>query len=163
KKIYEKKYDVVKTRIHGFFGLREILLTGKDLMIHNYNGNPLRSYSERKLKRSPIRDLAGMIRSIYYVVYEGFLSNTQIRKEELTDLLPFADSWAHYITNFLLRGYYDTIQDKPFIPSDQSDRKIMIEAYIIENALHYLNYDLKTRPQKAIIPIRLIELMLDTK
>lgn len=163
KKIYEKKYDVVKTRIHGFFGLREILLTGKDLMIHNYNGNPLRSYSERKLKRSPIRDLAGMIRSIYYVVYEGFLSNTQIRKEELTELLPFADSWAHYITNFLLRGYYDTIQDKPFIPSDQSDRKIMIEAYIIENALHYLNYDLKTRPQKAIIPIRLIELMLDTK
>jgi maltose alpha-D-glucosyltransferase / alpha-amylase len=160
RRIYLKKYDIVKTRVHGFYGLNEILLTGKDIMIHNFNGNPVRSYSERRLKRSPARDLAAIIRSIYYVGNEIFLTNTQIRKEELSDLLPFADFWSHYMSSFFMRGYFDTIKDAPFVPADTYDKRVLIETFIIEYALHYLNYELKARPEKAVIPLRLIDLIL---
>src|SRR5215467_3024260 len=62
KKIYSKKFDVVKARTHGTLGLSQVLLTGKDVAIHDFGGFPWRSYSEARLKRSPLIDVASMIR-----------------------------------------------------------------------------------------------------
>jgi maltose alpha-D-glucosyltransferase/alpha-amylase len=160
KRIYQKKFDVLKTRIHGLYGLEEVLLTGKDVMLHNFNGNPLRSFSERRLRRSPLRDVAAMVRSFYYVAYKGFSSNTQIRKEELPELLPYADFWAYYMSSFFLKAYMDKLGDNEFIPKDPEDATVMIETYLIENALHYLNFDLKYRPENAIAPLMMIETIL---
>jgi maltose alpha-D-glucosyltransferase/alpha-amylase len=157
KRIYTKKFDVVKTRIHGFYGLDEILLTGKDVMIHNFNGNPLRSFSERRLKRSPLRDIAAMVRSFYYVAYEGFFMNTQVRKEELQELLPLADFWAFYMSSFFIKSYCDHLGENNFIPKDPEDMEIIMQTYILEHALHYLNYELNYRPDRTMVPLNLIE------
>ena len=164
KRIYSKKFDVVKIRIHGFYGLDEILLTGKDIMIHNFNGNPLRTFSERRLKRSPLRDVAAMIRSLYYVAHEGFLMNTQVRKEELEEILPLADYWAHYMSGFFVKGYLDTIGDEQqYIPKDPEDADVMMQTYIIENSLHLLNYELNHRPEWVRVPLSILKKVIDKK
>lgn len=160
KQIHSKKLDVLKTRIHGFFGLKEILLTGKDVMIHNFNGNPYRSFSERRLKRSALRDVAAMIRSMYYVAYEGFFGNVQIQKEELNDLLPFADYWAHHVSSFFLYAYFEKIKGHNIVPEEEADKEVMLQTFILENAFHHLNYELLYRPAWVIVPLQIIQSFL---
>lgn len=160
RKIYSKKFDVMKIRIHGNFGLSHVLLTGKDIILHDFGGNPLKPFSERRLKRSPLRDASAMIRSLYYVAYEEFLSSSQMQKEEQNLLLSFADFWSHYMSMFFMKAYMDEIKDSGFIPDNESDFEILLETFLLENALHWFNYEVNHRPQRAIIPLRIIQMII---
>jgi maltose alpha-D-glucosyltransferase/alpha-amylase len=157
KRIYRKKLDVQKIRIHGNYGLSHILLTGKDIVMHDFGGNPTKAYSERRLKRSPLRDVAAMIRSFYYVAYEGFRNTTHAQNEEIENLLPFADFWAHYMTNFFMKAYLDRIQEHNFIPDTEEDFSVLIQTFLLENALQFFKMELSQDPKKAIIPLRIIQ------
>jgi maltose alpha-D-glucosyltransferase/alpha-amylase len=161
RRIYSKKFDVLKIRIHGNLGLSHILLTGKDIVLHDFGGNPLKPYSERRLKRSPLLDVAAMIRSFYYVAYEGFLSSAQMQTEEQTTLLPFADFWAHYMSSFFMKAYLDEINGSAFIPDDVKDFEVLIQTFLLENALHWFNYEVTHRPQRAVIPLRIIQTIVE--
>lgn len=160
KKIYRKKLDVLKIRIHGNYDLKQVVFTGKDLAILDFHSDPTRSFSERRLKRSPLRDVAGMIRSIYYVAHEGLLfkhGSTEKEEEEIQMLEPFAALWIHYVSTLFMRSYLDTVKDSAFLPKDKDDLKIMLDTYLLEKAIYSLNYELKKRPQWAIVPIRIIK------
>ena len=157
KKIYSKKFDVKKIRTHGNLGLSHILLTGKDIVIHDFGGNPLKPFSERRLKRSPLRDVAAMVRSFYYVAYEGFLNSSQMQSAEQNELLPFADFWAHYMSNFFMKAYLDEAKDIGFVPEEKEDFEIIIQSFLLENALHWFNYELAHRPERVVIPLRIIQ------
>jgi maltose alpha-D-glucosyltransferase/alpha-amylase len=161
KRVYSKKLDVQKIRIHGNFGLSHILLTGRDLVLHDFGGNPIRSYSERRLKRSPLRDVAAMVRSFYNVAYEGFLNTTQAQAEEIDEMLPFADYWAHYMCNFFLKAYTDKVRESRFVPAEREDFEVLIQTLLLENALHYFNLELNRHPKRAIIPLRIIQTILE--
>ena len=156
KKIYSRKLDVVKTRIHGTLNLAQLLLTGKDVAIHDFGGYPTRSYSETRLKRSPLGDVASMIRSYYYTGYEGFLTTTHVAKEEIRHLLPYADIWIHYMSGFFLKAYLETVKQTNLIPNSGDDMKVMLQNYLLEKALHALNYELINRPDKAVISLTMI-------
>ena len=161
KRIYARKLDILKIRTHGNFHLRQILLTGRDIAIHDFGGNPARSYSERKIKRSAIRDIAGLIRSFYYTAYEGFLNSSHIQNSELINILPFADLWAHYMSGFFLKAYLETVQGSSIIPENQTDLDMLIQTFILEIALYHLDYELNNRPEWAIVPIKMIKRVLD--
>jgi maltose alpha-D-glucosyltransferase/alpha-amylase len=161
KRIYSKKLDVQKIRIHGNFGLSHILLTGRDILLHDFGGNPIRSYSERRLKRSPLRDVAAMVRSFYNVAYEGFLNTTQAQPEEIDEMLPFADYWAHYMCNFFLKAYTDKVKEGRFVPEERDDFKVLIQTFLLENTLHYFNLELARHPKQAIIPLRIMQTILE--
>jgi maltose alpha-D-glucosyltransferase / alpha-amylase len=98
-----------------------------------------------------------MVRSFYYVAYEGFLVNSQVRKEELQELLPLADFWAYYMSSFFIKSYCDHLGENNFIPKEAEEMEIIMQSYILEHALHYLNYELNYRPEWAMVPLRLIE------
>ena len=157
KRIYRKKFDVLKTRVHGHYGLSEILLIGKDIILHDFGGNPAKAYSERRLKRSPLRDVAAMIRSFYYVAYEGFLHTTHAQTDEIENLLPFADFWAHYMTNFFMKAYLDHVQGQNFVPDNTEDFEVLMQTYMLENALQFFSLELSQDPKQAIIPLRIIQ------
>jgi maltose alpha-D-glucosyltransferase/alpha-amylase len=161
RRVYTKKFDVLKIRIHGNFGLSHILLTGRDIVLHDFGGNPLKPYSERRLKRSPLRDVSAMIRSFYYVAYEEFLSSSQVQQGEQNSLLSFADFWVHYMSGFFMRAYLDEIKGSGFIPEDQADFEVLIQTYLLENALHWFNYEVAHRPQRAVIPLRIIQTIIE--
>ncbi len=160
KRIYSKKLDVQKTRVHGNFGLSHILLTGKDIVVHDFGGNPTKPYSERRLKRSPLRDVSAMIRSFYYVAYEGFQTATQAQHEELQSLLPFADFWAHYMSNFFMRAYLDKVKGTAIVPKASEDFEVLIQTFMLESALQFFNQELNYHPKRAMIPLRIIQTIL---
>lgn len=160
RRIYAKKLDVIKTRIHGFYHLGKILLTGKDIAIHGFSGNPLRPYSERRLKRSPLRDVASMIQSIYYIAYDGFFKTTQVQKKEVISMLPFAHFWAYHNSSFFLQSYLEKVKGSDIIPQDKEDLEMLLQVFILENALVYLNYDLSNRPERSIVPLKVIQSIL---
>jgi maltose alpha-D-glucosyltransferase/alpha-amylase len=157
RRIYSKKFDVAKIRIHGNLGLSHVLLTGKDLVIHDFGGNPMRPFSERLLKRSAIRDVATMIRSFYYVAYEGFLTSAHLQGEDQASLLSFADFWAHYMSNFFMKAYVSETSGTGILPEATEDFDILIQTFLLENALQWFNYELAHRPEKVIIPLRIIQ------
>ena len=160
RRIYSKKFDVQKIRTHGNLGLSHILLTGKDIVLHDFGGNPLKPYSERRLKRSPLRDVAAMIRSFYYVAYEGFLTSAQMQPQEQNNLLPFAGFWAHYMSGFFLKAYLEEIKDTAFIPDNKEDFEVLIQTFLLENALHWFNYEITLRPERVVIPLRIIQTII---
>ncbi|RYZ56461.1 MAG: maltose alpha-D-glucosyltransferase [Sphingobacteriales bacterium] len=160
KRIYRKKFDTFKIRIHGDYHLGQVLFTGKDFIILDFEGEPARSYSERRLKRSPLRDVAGMIRSFHYAAYSGLFLNENIRVEDRPRLLAFAEQWYHYMSSFFMKAYLETVKGASFLPSDREDLDVMLQTYILEKAIYELNYELNNRPDWMIIPIRGIKTIM---
>jgi maltose alpha-D-glucosyltransferase/alpha-amylase len=163
KNIYSKKLDIVKIRNHGTLGLRKLLLTGKDLVIHDFGGNPLRSYSERRIKRSPLRDVAEMLTSIHYVAREAVINNSIIQKEDGNSLAPFAEQWTHYMSSFYLKTYLDCVEGTEIIPQDKEELTLLLNFFRVQSALHHLLYELNNRHEYITIPLEILSSILQLK
>jgi maltose alpha-D-glucosyltransferase/alpha-amylase len=160
KQIYQEKLDALKVRIHGNLHLQQLLFTGRDISIHDFAGNPHRNYSEHRLRRSPLRDVASLIRSLFYVAYKTFLHNRQVPATESDRLLPFAGMWAAFMSNFLLEAYLEESAGRPFLPANAEERRRMLRIFLLEGAVYDLNHELSHRPAYAMIPLRLIDYIL---
>ena len=131
-----------------------MLFTGKDVAILDFHGDPTRSYSERRLKRSALVDIAGMIKSIYYVAYEGLIINKIDDPEEEIKMMPFVNAWIHYVCGFFMDAYLKTVADTGIVPRNRSDLRIVLENYLLEKGIYSLNYELNNRPEWVIVPVR---------
>jgi maltose alpha-D-glucosyltransferase/alpha-amylase len=158
--ILQKKFSATKIRIHGDYHLGQVLFTGKDFVIIDFEGEPARSLSERRLKRSPLRDVAGMIRSYHYAAFFSLLKEASLRSEDIPVLEPWADLWYRCVSGIFLKGYLDTTRDAPFIPEAKPDLEIMLRAFLLEKAVYELGYELNNRPEWVTIPLRGIEDLL---
>ena len=133
------------------------MLTGNDIAIQDFGGDPGRSYSERRLRRSPLRDVASMICSFYYVGYEGFLQTNQVIADDRAQLLPYAEFWSRYMSNFFMEAYLKTVAGSSFIPDQPDDLQMMLETYLLEKAVSDLNDELTNRPNWVRVPLQLIQ------
>lgn len=154
KRVYQHKIPIMKIRTHGDYHLGQVLWTGKDFVIIDFEGEPARAFSERRLKRSPLRDVAGMVRSFHYAAYSSIIEPefTQQRKEG--NLEQWAESWYYHITRLFLQGYLEKVGESNFIPEKQEDFKILMETFLLEKAVYELNYELNNRPDWVLIPLR---------
>jgi maltose alpha-D-glucosyltransferase / alpha-amylase len=162
KKIYSRKINALKIRNHGDFHLGQVLFTGKDFYIIDFEGEPARSFSERRLKRSPLRDVSGMLRSFHYAVYSALFRLKSIRQEDMDLLVKWAELWYHYIASTYVRTYIELIGKTKLIPNNHEDIKIMLDTFILEKAIYELKYELNNRPDWVIIPIKGIKDIMQT-
>ena len=161
KKIYVKKLDAQKIRIHGNYNLGQILLTGKDLAINDFSGDPSLSYSERRLRRSPFVDITSMIVSFYEVAFDGFWHDAQLHEEDVRRLLPMAALWAYYNSGFFIEAYKEKMQGSPIIPASQEDFETMLQYYLVQKAITIFNIYLKTDPRRVVIPQTILRKVLN--
>jgi maltose alpha-D-glucosyltransferase/alpha-amylase len=161
KDIYKSKIDVTKIRIHGDYHLGQVLFTGKDFVITDFEGEPARTYSERRLKRSPLRDVAGMIRSFHYAAYGGLFLDNSVRPEDYKKLIPFAERWYHYMSQFFIKAYLETVKGHAFVPSRKEDLGILLRTFLLEKAIYELSYELNNRPNWVLIPLRGIKTLMN--
>jgi maltose alpha-D-glucosyltransferase / alpha-amylase len=157
KRIYSKKLDIVRMRIHGNYNLGQILLTGKDIAIKDFSGNSFRPFSERRLKRSPLRDVVGMVRSFYFAAYEGLFLDPEVANGQVPFLIPFVDLWAHYVSMFFMHAYVETVQGSRVVPQNRDDFEVVLQTFLLERALKDLHFVVTARPQMAIVPLRIIQ------
>jgi len=154
KKILKKKLSATKIRYHGDYHLGQVLFTGNDFIIIDFEGEPARPLSERKLKRSPVRDIAGMIRSFHYAAYSAILKRESVRTEDIPVLELWADLWYCYVSGTFLRSYLKEAGDAVFIPKERDELEIMLNAFLLQKAVYELGYELNNRPDWVVIPAR---------
>ena len=154
KRVFKHKIPIMKIRTHGDYHLGQVLWTGKDFIIIDFEGEPARAFSERRLKRSPLRDVAGMVRSLHYAAYSILMEPEFSVQRKEKDLEKWAESWYYHVTRMYLQGYLDTVGENNFIPKDQEDFDILMETYLLEKAIYELNYELNNRPDWLLIPLR---------
>jgi maltose alpha-D-glucosyltransferase/alpha-amylase len=149
-----------KIRIHGDYHLGQVLNTGKDFVILDFEGEPARALSERKLKRSALRDVAGMMRSFQYAAYCA-LWQPSMRTEDVPFLEHWADLWYRQMSASFLERYLETATGASFLPQKKSDFTPLLEAYLIDKAVYEVAYELNHRPDWVVIPVRGIKHILN--
>lgn len=161
KTILQRKITVARIRIHGDYHLGQVLFTGRDFVIIDFEGEPARPLSERRLKRSSLVDIAGMIRSFHYAAYTALIKYASIRPEDALSLKPWIDLWYKYVGGAFLRAYLDTAKDAPFIPKEKDELDILLRVLLLEKAVYELGYELNNRPDWLIIPVKGIKHLLE--
>jgi maltose alpha-D-glucosyltransferase/alpha-amylase len=153
KQVYKKKIDIAKLRIHGDLSLGQVLFTGRDFVFVDFEGEPSLRYSERRLKRAALEDVASMIRSFHYVAYEGLLNNNQLNSEEKLEMQPWAEKWYHYMSQIFIKAYIIRAESDLLIPPSQEDLKRIIDVFLLERMVIELAQELKGSYRRLQVPL----------
>jgi maltose alpha-D-glucosyltransferase / alpha-amylase len=148
-----------RIRVHGDYHLGQVLYTGHDFVIIDFEGEPIRTLYERRLKRLALRDVAGMLRSFHYASHTA-LKSDQIAPGALEGLQSWARFWVECVSATFLRSYFATAGQASFVPHGADDIEMQLTTMLLEKALYELRYELNTRPDWVRIPLRgIIDLM----
>jgi maltose alpha-D-glucosyltransferase/alpha-amylase len=152
-----------KMRYHGDYHLGQVLRVQNDFVITDFEGEPARPLEERRQKHSPLRDVAGMLRSFSYVSAVAVNRATTERPGDRHRLGPLVQQWEHEVTEAFLRGYRAAIADCGAWPADADQAGRLIDFFILDKALYELRYEMDNRPEWLAIPLYSLLRRLDTQ
>ena len=153
KRIYAHKIDAHKVRIHGDLHLEKVLFTGIDFCLFDFEGERIRNYSELRLKKSPVRDLATLLASLYYVSLDALRTLGGQHSLYEDELLPWAEAWVEGMKHSLIDGYLSLAKGQGLIPDRQEDWEILLDTFFLERHTYELGYELRNDRGMAQIPL----------
>ena len=162
-RVMGRKIAAEKIRIHGDYHLGQVLDTGRDFVIIDFEGEPARPISERRLKRSALRDVAGMLRSFHYAAHTALAQEISVRGVDVPAALPWAELWTTAISRIFLESYLATANGAAFLPADAKDFALLLDAYLLDKAVYEVAYELNNRPDWIRVPLRGIVRILDAR
>ncbi len=156
RQITGRKVHALRTRIHGDYHLGQVLYTGKDFVMIDFEGDPGRPISERRIKRSALRDTAAMLRSFHYVTYVALARRMAgaPHPEERERLDNWAHCWHIWVSSAFLRSYLKTAGQGAFLPRDREELDVLLDAFLLEKAVYELGYELSHRPDWVRLPLQ---------
>ncbi len=157
RRLTELRIHARRIRIHGDYHLRQILWTGKDFVILNLEGETTASLSERRIKRSPLRDVAGMIRSFHGAAEAGLVRHVErgsLPPENLARFEPWARFWQHAVGTAFLRAYLQALEPSDLLPRTPDELHALLQAYLLHHALQELGRELIHRPAWLRVPLK---------
>ncbi len=158
--IVGRRIGTMKIRIHGNFHLGKVLFTGKDFVVIDFEGEPDRALSERRIKRSPLRDVAAMIRSFHNATLTALAQHGNGHPGDAELLEPWADACYYHVSCRYLAGYLERMGDSPLIPTNRSELETILLLFLLDKAVNDLGYALANRPERASLHLRGIETVL---
>jgi trehalose synthase-fused probable maltokinase len=150
------KVDAVRIRTHGDYHLGQVLYTGDDFVIIDFEGEPARPLGERRLKRPALRDVAGLLRSYHYAAQTGlreYRERGDLGPGPLERLTGWASYWHHWVSVAYLRAYLETAAGAPFVPPTEPERVALLDVSLLEKAIYELAYELNNRPDWVDLPL----------
>ncbi|MFB0559564.1 MAG: maltose alpha-D-glucosyltransferase [Dehalococcoidales bacterium] len=155
----------MRIRCHGDYHLGQVLYTGNDFVIIDFEGEPARRLGERRIKRSPLRDVAAMIRSFHYAAYATLRSqaSTILRPEDLPVLQDWARAWYLWVSATYLKSYLQFTAGTPILPQSREGVKVILDAYLLDKAMYEVNYELNNRPDWVELPLQGVVQMLEAE
>jgi maltose alpha-D-glucosyltransferase/alpha-amylase len=148
----------VKTRYHGDFHLGQVLLSQNDFVFTDFEGEPARPFAERRHKHSPLRDVAGMLRSFNYAAHTALAQATTERPTDLAKFEPLVRDWEAEVGRVFLTAYNEVVPR-----SGDASQRGLLELFLLEKALYEVRYELDNRPLWVDIPLLGILSLLQTK
>ncbi len=149
----EMEIGGLRTRIHGDYRLGQVLRVKQDYVVIDFEGEAGRSLPERRAKQSPLRDVAGMLRSFSYAAQAGLASYVARHPDDSERLAPWSRLWEQSTMAEFLRAYRSATSDAPFLPSSQQGLRTLLDAYLLDKALEELRYEIDHRPAWVKIPV----------
>jgi maltose alpha-D-glucosyltransferase/alpha-amylase len=153
--LIDRRISAMRIRCHGDYHLGQVLTTGKDFVIIDFEGEPARPVSERRIKRSALRDVAGMLRSFHYAAYAAVfgLQENGIGPERSARLEHWAELWQRWVSAEFLKSYLQTAGGSDFIPESPAEQSVLLDTLLLEKAVYELDYELNNRPGWVKIPL----------
>ena len=143
-----------KTRIHGDYHLGQTLLGPRGWLILDFEGEPLRSLEERRSLQSPLRDVAGMLRSFSYATYSALYERAEPESDRWTQLEPWAATFEGLAREYFLQAYLRASHEADLLPRDRDDLQLLLDFFELDKALYEVNYEIGHRPDWIRIPLR---------
>jgi maltose alpha-D-glucosyltransferase/alpha-amylase len=162
--LLEREILALRTRIHGDYHLGQVLYTGKDFVIIDFEGQPANPLGIRRIKRSPLRDVAGMLRSFHYAGYTALdrqMSAGGMHAKDRPMLERFADFWIFWVSTAFLQAYLEVAAAGTFVPRDRSELATLLNAFLMEKVIYELFYELNNRPDWSGLPLQGILQLLE--
>ncbi|MFP3870118.1 MAG: putative maltokinase, partial [Syntrophobacteria bacterium] len=161
--IHKTRITGMRLRCHGDYHLGQVLWTGRDFVIMDFEGEPARPIGERRIKRSPLRDVAGMLRSFHYAAYVALFTLKEkgvVRQEDCATLEFAARVWCVWVSAVFLKSYLDVAAEAKFLPRTREEIQLLLDAYLLEKAIYEMGYELNNRPDWIKIPLGGIQELL---
>ena len=141
--------SAARIRCHGDYGLGQVLHTGKDFVIVDFEGHPKQVMSERRIKRLVLRDVTGMLCSFRYAADMALtrqVALNRLAQDERHTLAPWADAWRLWVSVAFLKGYFDTLGHSPLLPASDAELQALLEVYLLHRSVDELGDHLASQP-----------------
>jgi maltose alpha-D-glucosyltransferase / alpha-amylase len=142
-----------RTRIHGDYHLGQVLRTQDDFVILDFEGEPARALAERRQKQSPLKDVAGMLRSFSYAAYAGLIHFSERGARPVSELVNWAELWERAAIGGFLHSYWQTASQGESSPETEADFGKLLKVFLLDKALYEVRYELNSRPAWVRIPL----------
>ncbi|MCA1727757.1 MAG: putative maltokinase, partial [Actinobacteria bacterium] len=154
--VVDNRIRCMRIRCHGDYHLGQVLWTGKDFVIIDFEGEPAIPLGERRIKRSPLRDVAGMIRSFHYAAHTALArASKDVASPTETSLLSlWTDFWYLWVSGSFLGSYLETAGGASFLPESEEELHVLLDVLLLAKAVYELGYEANNRPDWVHIPVR---------
>ena len=135
----------------------QLLYDGKDFLIVDFEGEPARSLSMRRIKRSALRDVAGMMRSFDYATFAALFKQVErgnVQADALASFAPWAHYWSHWVSAIFFQAYRQNVRPANLLPASPEELQILLEVNLLAKAVYELGYELNHRPDWLTIPLQ---------
>jgi maltose alpha-D-glucosyltransferase/alpha-amylase len=164
--VADRRIPAKRIRCHGDFHLGQVLYTGKDFVFLDFEGEPARSLSERRIKRSSMWDVSGMLRSFHYAAYAGLfrlIEGRSLPPEIQSRCEAWARCWTQWVSLTYLEAYLSDLEGSQLLPPPGEALKTLLDADLLGKAMYELGYELNNRPAWLRIPLQGILQMVNGK
>ena len=142
-----------RIRIHGDYHLGQVLRARGDYVILDFEGEPARPLAERRAKQSPLKDVAGMLRSFSYAAHAGLDNFAQRHPGTARTLEAWAQLWQNAVSTSFLSAWRTAMEANEHLTPQPQQAERLLNAYLLEKALYELLYELNNRPAWIRIPL----------
>jgi len=151
----EERIGGRRIRTHGDYHLGQVLYTGRDFVIIDFEGEPARPLGERRIKRPPLRDVAGMLRSFSYAAASSLRDPAlgTLGEELRSPLEAWVRFWADQVGASFVKGYLGIARGEGILPEEDPATFRLLHALLLEKALYEIGYELGHRPDFVEIPV----------
>lgn len=156
RRLAEHPLSGLRTRIHGDLHLGQVLATEDDFVFIDFEGEPARTLAERRAKHSPVRDVAGMLRSFHYAAFAALFARAGeagAAGPVFAALAPFANVWYRWASAEFLRAYLQTAAGAAFLPAHADELDFVLDLWLLDKAVYELKYELNHRLGWVAIPL----------
>jgi len=155
--IKSKSLLSLRTRIHGDYHLGQVMYDGADYMILDFEGEPESSIKDRKIKHSPLKDVAGMLRSFHYAVSAKLYFSNETNELPAEKIESAVSNWNKEVSQAYMNSYWQSMQGATVFQAEESELQFLLHFHLLEKAVYELGYELNSRPTWVKIPLRGIE------
>ncbi|MEB3357073.1 MAG: maltose alpha-D-glucosyltransferase [Synechococcales bacterium] len=155
--LIHQKITALRIRCHGDYHLRQVLYTGKDFVLVDFEGDPARTLSERRLKRSALRDVAEMLQSFAYaaeIALHQEVESGMLGSEQIPLMRQWTQFWQRWVSATFLKSYLAAAGQGTFLPKTEQELGVLLNAYLLERNIYSLRYELDCRPERVAIALQ---------